>query len=224
MSSTKSQNSTHITRLVVSSMINTNTNLCYDIHSFLTSWSHQAKLEFIDNMLKTIVLIASFLPTITAFQGISATSFRCPTTALAMSDNDFKRWDRASRSAQDGDNLVELVRPLGLILQEDDQRNVFVETLAPKGNAARSGKVREWLFVNAPEVPLYRFLLTHNRLTGQRGRYRYHVQFDLWKRNVEYSRCWFEPCTGCHSPSVRIDSEPCFRDSGPIQNETSSDE
>ena len=58
-----------------------------------------------------------------------------------MSDDDFMRWARASRSAQDGDNVVELVRPLGLILQEDDQRNVYVETLAPKGNAARSGKV-----------------------------------------------------------------------------------
>ncbi|GAX15276.1 hypothetical protein FisN_1Hh713 [Fistulifera solaris] len=92
-------------------------------------------------MMKVFLLLATFLPTIGAFQGLTSSS-RCP-TALAMSDDDFMRWARASRSAQDGDNVVELVRPLGLILKEDEQRNVYVETLAPKGNAARSGKVKE---------------------------------------------------------------------------------
>ncbi len=91
--------------------------------------------------MKVFLLLATFLPTIGAFQGLTSSS-RCP-TALAMSDDDFVRWARASRSAQDGDNVVELVRPLGLILKEDEQRNVYVETLAPKGNAARSGKVRD---------------------------------------------------------------------------------
>jgi hypothetical protein len=113
----------------------------------ITTWyynyNYNYNLAFTTRMMKAFLLIATFLPTIVAFQGLAAkSSSRCP-TALAMSDDDFMRWARASRSAQDGDNVVELVRPLGLILKEDEQRNVYVETLAPKGNAARSGKVRE---------------------------------------------------------------------------------
>lgn len=61
---------------------------------------------------------------------------------LYMANNDdFMRWARASRSAGAGDNVVDLNRPLGLVLNEDEAGNVFVETVAPKGNAARTGKV-----------------------------------------------------------------------------------
>lgn len=58
-------------------------------------------------------------------------------------DDDFMRWARQSRSAQADDVVVQLIRPLGLVLAEDEYGNVFVETLAPKGNAARSGLVKE---------------------------------------------------------------------------------
>jgi hypothetical protein len=58
------------------------------------------------------------------------------------SDEEFMRWAKQSRSASVTDNKVELLRPLGLILNQDENGNVYVETLAPKGNAARSGKVR----------------------------------------------------------------------------------
>merc|ERR1711862_975382 len=65
-------------------------------------------------------------------------------TTLSMSDDDdFMRWARQSRSATSTDNLVEMKRPLGLVLNEDDNGNVYVETVAPKGNAARSGMVSE---------------------------------------------------------------------------------
>lgn len=53
------------------------------------------------------------------------------------------RYDKQSRSATSGDNLVEMKRPLGLVLDEDDDGNVFVRTVAPKGNAARTGLVKE---------------------------------------------------------------------------------
>ena len=53
------------------------------------------------------------------------------------------RWARSKRSAEFDDNVVELVRPLGLVLNEDKMGNVYVETVAPKGNAARTGKVRK---------------------------------------------------------------------------------
>ena len=63
-------------------------------------------------------------------------------TALAMAkDDDLLRWARSARSADNEDNVVELLRPLGLVLQEDENRNVYVETVAPKGNAARTGQV-----------------------------------------------------------------------------------
>ena len=57
-------------------------------------------------------------------------------------DSDFMRFAKQSRSASVGDNVVELNRPLGLVLNEDENGNVYVETVAPKGNAARTGKVR----------------------------------------------------------------------------------
>jgi hypothetical protein len=70
-------------------------------------------------------------------------------SALLMSSRgddtnaDFMRWARQSRSAGAEDNVVELLRPLGLVLNEDKRTgNVFVETVAPGGNAARTGKVR----------------------------------------------------------------------------------
>lgn len=62
---------------------------------------------------------------------------------LNMANNDdFMRWAKQSRSAGADDNLVALMRPLGLVLNEDEQGNVYVETVAPKGNAARTGRVR----------------------------------------------------------------------------------
>jgi len=75
----------------------------------------------------------------------TATSGPLLTTTLSMSDGDedFMRWAKQSRSASAGDNLVELRRPLGIVLDEDDNGNVFVQTVAPKGNAARSGLVQE---------------------------------------------------------------------------------
>ena len=75
-----------------------------------------------------------------------ASSCSSPSSSLLSmsdSDEDFRRFTKQSRSASAGDNLVELRRPLGIVLNEDDNGNVFVETLAPKGNAARSGLVKE---------------------------------------------------------------------------------
>jgi len=65
-------------------------------------------------------------------------------SALQMASDDEEnllRWAKSSRSAGADDNVVELGRPIGVVLAEDDKGNVYVETLAPKGNAARSGLV-----------------------------------------------------------------------------------
>jgi hypothetical protein len=74
----------------------------------------------------------------------TTTTLSAPVLGMAgdnQQDEDFMRWARASRTASSDDNVVELSRPLGLVLNQDDKGNVFVETVAPKGNAARTGKV-----------------------------------------------------------------------------------
>jgi len=57
------------------------------------------------------------------------------------------RSERGKRSSVAGDRVVELKQPLGLVLDEDELGNVFVETVAPLGNAARSGVVKKGDFV-----------------------------------------------------------------------------
>jgi len=60
-----------------------------------------------------------------------------------MADDDLTRFSRQQRQAGTDDRIVELKRPLGLVLEEDENGNVFVETVAPRGNAARTGMVQE---------------------------------------------------------------------------------
>lgn len=64
-------------------------------------------------------------------------------TSLFMADDDLTRFSRQQRQAGTDDRIVELRRPLGLVLEEDEKGNVFVETVAPRGNAARTGMVKE---------------------------------------------------------------------------------
>lgn len=66
---------------------------------------------------------------------------------MAKDDEDLLRFARQSRSAGSDDNVVELMKPLGLVLNQDDDNNVYVETVAPRGNAARTGKVKEGDYV-----------------------------------------------------------------------------
>ena len=76
-------------------------------------------------------------------------------SALSMANNeDLLRFSRASRSAGNDDNVVELMRPLGLVLNQDDDGNVYVETVAPRGNAARTGKVCRLLLFRKPRTSL----------------------------------------------------------------------
>jgi hypothetical protein len=103
-------------------------------------------------MTKSIVLgLLPFLMAVccafqTPWRTTTTTTTSRSTTALfaksgVENSDDFMRWAKASRSAQAEDNVVELVRPLGLVLNQDERGNVYVETVAPRGNAARTGKV-----------------------------------------------------------------------------------
>jgi len=89
------------------------------------------------------------VPTTTPTASSAAkTSSSSSTTALSMAnDNDLLRWARSARTAGVDDRVVELRRPLGVVLGEDADGNVYVETVAARGNAARTGEVREGDFV-----------------------------------------------------------------------------
>ncbi len=64
-------------------------------------------------------------------------------TSTTDADDELRRYDKVRRAADANARVVELVRPLGMVLNEDSQGNVYVEAIAPKGNAARSGNVQE---------------------------------------------------------------------------------
>ena len=78
--------------------------------------------------------------------GVERPSPASLTLKMAASDSEekeeFMKFARQSRSAGSNDRVVELVRPLGIVLADDGQGNVYVQTVAPRGNAARTGMVR----------------------------------------------------------------------------------
>ena len=91
--------------------------------------------------LQICAVILMCIQSANAFASTSSKS-GASSTALSMAGNeDLLRFARASRQAGNDDNVVELMRPLGLVLNQDDDGNVYVETVAPRGNAARTGKV-----------------------------------------------------------------------------------
>jgi hypothetical protein len=118
-------------------------DLCHNSHNLRTITANEGTMKA---SLVTLVLTAMFGCS-DAFQASTsnrvASSSSSTSTALFMAnEGDFMRWAKASRSASAEDNKVEMLRPLGLVLNQDDAGNVYVETVAPKGNAARTGKVR----------------------------------------------------------------------------------
>lgn len=104
-------------------------------------------------LLAQLVAVAAFSPYLSSrtVSALSSTSIaRSPraSTARFMSDKDddnFMKWARAARYATEEDTVVELRRPLGLVLNQDPTGNVYVEKIAPKGNAARTGLVSRLL-------------------------------------------------------------------------------
>jgi C-terminal processing protease CtpA/Prc len=86
----------------------------------------------------------AFTPAVPAPAIIAKTSAsRSPTALFMAKEDELSRYARQQRFANADDRIVELKRPLGLVLEEDANGNVFVETIAPKGNAARTGLVKE---------------------------------------------------------------------------------
>lgn len=63
-----------------------------------------------------------------------------PNSAVVMmagQGEDLKNRFRAARKPGPNDRVVELNKPLGIVLEEDEKGNVYVKDLTPGGNAAR---------------------------------------------------------------------------------------
>lgn len=101
----------------------------------------------------TLLLLAASSSHVSSFQCApnAAVSSAFPRTStavrMAADDDDLIRSSKSKRYADVDDNIVELKRPLGLVLDQDENGNVYVETVAPRGNAARTGMVKEGDYV-----------------------------------------------------------------------------
>lgn len=56
---------------------------------------------------------------------------------MSGADDAFKNMMRSARKPGPNDRVVELRKPLGIILEEDERGNVYVKDLQAGGNAAR---------------------------------------------------------------------------------------
>ena len=92
-------------------------------------------------LLLTQLAVAATAFTPQHHRSTSSTASTALNMADASDDDNFMKWARAARYATDEDEVIELPRPLGIVLNQDPSGNVFVEKIAPKGNAARTGKV-----------------------------------------------------------------------------------
>lgn len=66
---------------------------------------------------------------------------------MKVENDAFTRANRAKRSADAGDRMVELRMPLGIELDEDKEGNVFVKKVEPNSRAAKTGMVFEGDYV-----------------------------------------------------------------------------
>merc|ERR1719359_591268 len=60
---------------------------------------------------------------------------------MKVNNDPFTRANRAQRQVEAGDRTVEILLPLGMELDEDENGNAYVKSLEPKGRAAKTGKV-----------------------------------------------------------------------------------
>jgi len=60
---------------------------------------------------------------------------------MKVGNDAFTRANRASRSTVAGDRVIELLMPIGLELDEDEEKNVYVKSIEKNGRAERTGMV-----------------------------------------------------------------------------------
>lgn len=62
-------------------------------------------------------------------------------TLYGVSNDPYSRADRASRSSQAGDRMVELFQPLGIELDQDSEGNVFVKSIEKNSRAEKTNMI-----------------------------------------------------------------------------------
>ena len=109
-----------------------------------TSLPSQPPLSLL-TLFALLSLTSSFVPltpslTLTSSQTRSLSPL---TAAFDDEEEELRRAVKGNRFAAAGDRVIELKKPLGVVLDQDDRGNVYVSQLAPMGNAARTGAVSE---------------------------------------------------------------------------------
>lgn len=76
--------------------------------------------------------------------GVRTMGKRGSRVVVKMSDDaPLRNMMRSARKPGPNDRVVEVNKPLGLVLEEDERGNVYVKQVQRGGNAARSGKIEE---------------------------------------------------------------------------------
>ncbi|KAJ1440241.1 hypothetical protein B484DRAFT_443543 [Ochromonadaceae sp. CCMP2298] len=80
---------------------------------------------------------------VTAFSGglvrLSATPPTRGSMTMQVKNDDFSKANRAARKSGAGERMVELKKPMGMELDEDQNGNVFVKSIDPLSRAEKSG-------------------------------------------------------------------------------------
>lgn len=101
----------------------------------------------------TALVLAALASTASAFVPAprvpAAVSRVGPAHGVQGGNNDYgwgvdvvRKQERAARAAEAGDMMVEVAKPLGCLLEEDKQGNVFIAEVTPGGNADKAGLVK----------------------------------------------------------------------------------
>ena len=101
-------------------------------------------------LLNTILVLLSLLFDVSAFNlhsrssskgAVMRSNSRHHELSMAVKNDQQARANRETRKAGADDRMVELKKPLGLVLDEDPEGNVFVTSIDANGRAEKSGKV-----------------------------------------------------------------------------------
>jgi C-terminal processing protease CtpA/Prc len=87
-----------------------------------------------------LLLAISALAVVNAFS-FSSTKTVARQMSMKVENDAFRKQNREMRKASATDRLVEIRAPLGLVLDEDEDGNVFVVEVEKGGRAERTGKV-----------------------------------------------------------------------------------
>ena len=84
-------------------------------------------------------MASAFLPSTPTMGRLSTKAFAGFSEDYGWGTDVVRRKERDARMAGQGDRVVEVLKPLGVVLEEDKKGDVFVAEVTPGGNGAKSG-------------------------------------------------------------------------------------